>query len=255
MRPGFSLGLANLRRLLTVSRPNRLSRRLSKSATATLSFRRQLQPLPCPFASDAIKAETSQRCSDPHNTHVRTRPRAHTHMKVISSTSYVWTHVCSGTASTSSPLPPPPPQTPGNCYHIFSPSSCLSFPAGLDLLLMLTLVLSSGFRLLLFPEKLYKKVRRFFEARHNIYTREEDLFSFLFFSLSGRAGVLTLRAAVLSHDAPHDAHDLLADRWRHGRGVGCAVGVVAKVVHQLLRHRELWSVAAASGCITNTGGK
>lgn len=114
-------------------------------------------------------------------THTYAHVHTHTHMKVISSTSYVWTHVCSGTASTSSPLSPPPPQTPGNCYHIFSPSSCLSFPAGLDLLLMLTLVLSSGFRLLLFPEKLYKKVRRFFEARHNIYTREEDLFSFLFF--------------------------------------------------------------------------
>lgn len=126
------------------------------------------------------------------------RPSQHTHtwnwfpLPLRLDSRVLWGLACTSSPLLSSPLPTPSTAPdPSNCYHIFSPSSCLSFPAGLDLLLMLTLVLSSGFRLLLFPEKLYKKVWRFLEARHNIYTRE-DLF---FFSLS----LSFLQAAELEH--------------------------------------------------------
>lgn len=156
-----------------VSWAHRLLCHLSKAQLQHCSGSK-LQLLRCPSVSDGTRAETSQSYRDPHNTH----------MKLISSTAATFGLTCAlGTCMHvhPSPLPSTAPD-PSNCYHIFSPSSCLSFPAGLDLLLMLTLVLSSGFRLLLFPEKLYKKVWRFLEARHNIYTREDRFslsFSFL----------------------------------------------------------------------------
>lgn len=109
----------------------------------------------------------------------------HTHMKLISSAA-----TFGRTSALGTPLPLRCPQT-SNCNHIFSPSSCLSFPAGLDLLLMLTLVLSSGFRLLLFPEELYQKVWRFFEARNNIY--------FFSFSLSLSDSLSFKRSSCNTH--------------------------------------------------------
>lgn len=99
--------------------------------------------------SDAIKAETFQRYSVPHNTH----------MKMISST--LGSRVLGDCTSSLSFLPLQTPVIATTFF--FSPSSCLSFPAGLDLLLMLTLVLSSGFGLLLFPKKLYKRCEDFYK--------------------------------------------------------------------------------------------
>lgn len=106
----------------------------------------------------------------------------------------------------------------------------MSFPAGLDFLLTLTLVLSSGSGFAVVSIEIGVRIFFFYVIQTQCLVAQRRVCA------DGERCTFTLGAPVFSHDALHGAEDLLGDGRRQGRGVHGAVGTRAEVVHQLLQH-------------------